>query len=523
MKLSKLKKLLIEKNNQLPENKRRTSSVSKEFVSDLESTIGNLSSDKLNESISNKIVDSTYLPPVEELSYNQSNELSGLSSINNVISEVKPIQPSSFIETENRIDEIKIIGITGSLGKSTTAFIVHEYLKSLGKKSVLYSSIRVDSPASYVNINEACEIPLQNESVLLDIIEEAEKYQAEYIILEINESAIKNGLIEGIPFSVRALTNINRMHNEEHYSPDEYVRIKESFFENIPDDEECISVLGLTGDITREEFNRLMRINSKPKITFGSKFICEVRNADYTNLDILFYDMKSDLDGLEMKIRVKDKPYEFKTNVILTHNALNFTCAIAIIQALNLFNENDFNKCINNIVIPGREEVIIVNNRAIIIGFFLSPALENFKEFRANVNINKIKVVAGAVGTGFKTWNKEFSSESFISKRGKARKYAMDYVKKNADFIYITSNDNAAEDPLSIAQEMNSYLSNQIPSTIIVDRKEAIRKAIEESDAGDIIYISGRGNRRIFCDSATSITLFQDREVVLETLKELGW
>lgn len=59
---------------------------------------------------------------------------------------------------KNRKEEIKIIGITGSSGKTTVANIIHEYLKRLGKKSVLYSSAKIDSPATIIRPDEACRI-----------------------------------------------------------------------------------------------------------------------------------------------------------------------------------------------------------------------------------------------------------------------------------------------------------------------------------------------------------------------------
>ena len=524
MKLSNLKQQLLERNSQLPENQRWTSSLREEFKMNLENKTNfepKYNSGLLNSNIDESILQSTTL---DASTYNQSNELSGLSKSKQepIPVESKPL--SKFIEKEsiNKIDAIKIIGITGSSGKSTTAFIVHEYLKSLGKKSVLYSSIRIDSPASYINVNEPCEIPVQNENILLDVIEEAEAYDADYIVMEVNESTIQKGLTEGIPFAVRALTNLNPKHNEEQYSPEEYVRIKESFFENIPNDEDCTCVIGLTGPFTRDDFNKFIKLNNHPKITFGSKYICEVRNADYTNLDCLLYGMNSDLNGLNMKIRVKENSYDFNTKVIFSYNALNFTCAIAIIEALNLFDANLFSKCISDMAIPGREEIIKVNNRTIVIGLHLVPVLEHLKQYQKNREINKIKVVVGSIGTGFVSWGKEFSSNLYMSQRGKIRSFAMGYLQKYADFAYLTSNDNAAENPLNIAQELQGYLSNKIPSTIVVDRSEAIKKAILESEPNDLIYISGRGNRRIFCDSANTMKLINDKEIVQDVLKVLG-
>lgn len=514
MKLSILKQELI---NKLPDGKEKFSSVRSEYKNNLNNNINFIQDNT-------KIYNSPEQLQIKDgATYKQSDSLLELGSSFEEINKDQFL-PSYYnnYNDEEKIDSIKIIGITGSRGKSTTAYIVHEYLKQLGYKSILYSSIKVDSPASYIDPNEPCEVSIQNKDVLINIIEEAEAYEADYLVLEINESTISKGLTNGIPFNIRALTNIIPKHNEELYTPEEYVRIKKSFFENIPSDEECTCVLGLT-DFTREEFNQLLSLNNNPKITYGSKYICEVRNADFTNLDCLLYEMNSSLNGLDMKIKVKNQSFDFKTNVILPFNALNFTCAISILEGLNIFDAKRFNDTIANISIPGREEVIKINDRTIIIGLSIMPALEIFKNNRIKFGLNQIKVVTGAVGTGYVNWIKEFHTEEYLKKISGFRQFAMNYVKENADYAYLTSCDNAAENPLTIAQEMQSYINNIIPSTIEVDRKKAIRNAIIESDKNDIIYIAGRGNRRIFCDSKNTVKLIQDKEVVLNTLRELGW
>ena len=118
---------------------------------------------------------------------------------------------------EFNTDNLKVIGITGSVGKSTTAVIVHEYLKSLGYKSVLYSTAKIDSPASIIKPDEACEISFNTEEELLNIIEETEAYGADYLVLEINDSTIEKGLIKEIPFTVRALTTLNPILSNQHH------------------------------------------------------------------------------------------------------------------------------------------------------------------------------------------------------------------------------------------------------------------------------------------------------------------
>lgn len=136
--------------------------------------------------------------------------MSNFQKIEQKLNELKSQFPhDEYIEKRARKNtNLKIIGITGSNGKTTTALIVHEYLKSIGLKSVLFASCGIDLEISNYDKNSEVDIPIFNETSLINAIDGAIKERADYLILEINERTIEKGYIEGIPFSIRALTNI---------------------------------------------------------------------------------------------------------------------------------------------------------------------------------------------------------------------------------------------------------------------------------------------------------------------------
>ncbi len=424
-------------------------------------------------------------------------------------------------EKGNREDkQLKIIGVTGSYGKSTVCYILHEYLKSLGYKSVLYSSAMIDSPASLYDKNESTEISFHSNEELLEIIECAEKYDADYLILEVNESTIAKGLTKDIPFTVRCLTNLNPKHNLEMYTQEEYVNIKKSFFKNL--DDECICVYGLQ-DYDKELFNELLELNNMPKITFTSKYIAGVKGVDPNTIDCLLTDMKETNDGFTFKVKTGDTIFTHQSNNEFRHNVLNYLCVTAILKALNEFDSDKLTKCIMNLKFPGRSETYKVNGRIIVVDLHLPKALETLKSLKEEGKIKKIKVVVGSIGSGFSTWEERFKTNEFIKAHKKARKFAMELLKEYADYVYLTENDNAAESVLSICTELQNNLEGQISSVIIENREEAIKKALLESKTGDAILIAGRGNRRIFCSSETAIKLVKDAEVVEKVIEKLNW
>ncbi len=429
-------------------------------------------------------------------------------------------QIKAILSRKNKLNELKIIGITGSRGKSSVAYIVHQYLKLLGYKSILYSSAMIDSPASFICKDEACEVSFHSNEELLAIIEEAEAYEADYLVLEINESTLQKGLAKDIPFTIRALTNLNPKHNLEQYEEEEYIALKKSFFENISD--ECKCVIGLQ-DYSKELFENILSLNAYPKVTFSSKYIAKTNHIDQEKITCLLENLNHTLNGLDIDIRIKNQIVHLHTTMMMNYNGMNIVCSLAILEALGILEPEKFNTCIQYIKIPGRTEMQYVNGRLIVVDVHLPMMLEGLNSLKNKGEIKKIKVVVGAIGYGYKTWDDKFNFGKHFETRHESRKYAMELLKQYADKVYLTENDNAAEDVMEICQELQGYLKQVVPSKIITDREEAISKAIKESDVGDVIFISGRGNRRILCDTETTMKLVKDSEVVEKVLEELGW
>lgn len=417
-------------------------------------------------------------------------------------------------------NNIKIIGITGSRGKSTTAIIIHNYLKYLGYKSVLYSSAMVDSPASIFKKNEAYEVAVRDEESLISIIEEAEAYGAEYMVLEVNESSLAKGFLKDVPFDVRVLTNLNPKHNLEHYDENQYVKLKKSFFENIDDD--CKCVFGFQ-DYSKELLNELLKLNNFPKFVCSSNYIATLNGLEKEKVTCLLTGLDSELSGMKLQFKMNEYTYDVQTSLLMPYNALNILTALTTLEVLGVLNVNTFEKSLEKLVIPGRAEVFKVKDRLIVIDTHLPAMLDCLKVLKEQRKVNKIKVVVGSTGYGYKYWEERFKNEKFAKQRKEYRKYAMNLLKGIVDYVYLTESDNGKENAIDICNELQGYLDKNIDSVIIVDRAEAIKKAILDSQEKDVIFISGRGNRRLLCNSETTFKLVKDGDVVEKVIKELGW
>ncbi len=416
---------------------------------------------------------------------------------------------------------LKIIGITGSNGKTTTAKLVHEYLKLKGKESILFSSAGIDSPLSNYNSEDEVEIPIYNESSVINALNGALKDGADYLIIEVNERTLAKGYVKNIPFDIRAITNIVPRHNTLLYTEEEYIAIKKSFFQNIPEEDECTCIYGLD---TKELFEEMLTLNDKPYKTFASEYVTEVKRIDKKGIDYLLYPSKKVFDtikGMDFGIKTKEKSYEFSTDLIMPFNALNITLAMAIIDTLGEFDEKIFKKLLKSIVIPGRDEVIVSKNRRIIISITCTPHLEILKRYKDNGEINSIKIITGSFGNGFNSWLPEYKGDKFAGYVTESMKWAYKYIVANCDYVYITANDNAATSIKVLLEEQIKEVDGKIGYEAIESRKEAIKKALQDSKPGDVIFISGRGNRSMFCKNSKELEFYLDKDIVKNEITQI--
>lgn len=429
-------------------------------------------------------------------------------------------QDIKLIDNNQCLDKVKIIGITGSRGKSSTAYLVHQYLKKFGYHSILYSSCQIDAPTSFISIDDECEMPLYQEKDLLDIINEVESYHADYVVLEINENAIAKGLTNDIPFNIRALTNLKPTHNNELYTEEEYVNLKKTFFQNIDPIDDCKCVIGFQ-NYSKELLEELLSLNDCKKIVFASKYVAQKYGVDLNLIDVSLWGLKNNLKGMALEILVDNHLYDLETNLIMPYNSLNILCAIAIIKALNLFDIDKFRQIIQNVKIPGREQIYQTKQRTILIDVRMSKPLKVLNKLKEQGEITKIKVITGSMGTNFENWEDKYKTTKFIHTRHIMRKKAMELLNQYADYIYLTEDDNASEKVIDICQELQSYLTK--PSIIIEDRELAIRQAIKELKDGEVVFIAGRGNKRILCNTFNTMKLLKDGEIVEDELEKVAW
>lgn len=416
-------------------------------------------------------------------------------------------------EEKMKLDATKIIGITGSKGKSSTAYVLHKYMEKLNLKHQIYSSISEGSNKTGINKMISVDIPLRSDYKILLIIEELVKNPVEYLIMEVSENAINNHICDDIEFELKVITTILAKHNKMIFDENTYINLKLSFLKNSKN-----NIIGLTDDVTKEMIKVIEEQNQKMPIIYSTRYLARIKDVKEEDIQYLLYEINKKIDGFTFSLLQNGESYKYKTNLLLEHHALNLTCLIAIIDTLGIFNQIVLYKMLKNIQILAREEKFEYDGKIILVGTSLVPVLEKLKSLqKENIIKGKVIVVTGSPGLGFVKWNK---NENDVEERVESRRFAMGYVKQYADKVYITEADSASTPFSEIATELTNLLNGEIPYTIESNRYQAIKKAIVEAEKNDVIYVAGRGNRALLYNQEKRTSYLNDLEVVKEIIEK---
>lgn len=382
---------------------------------------------------------------------------------------VRPEEIASYFG----IDRIRVIGITGTNGKTTTASAVYSILLDLGYKAALQGT-----RGFFMNDERIEEKSLTTPTLLSTYrhIYQAVASGCDFFVMEVSSHAIVQNRIEAIPFALKVLTNITQDHLDFHKTLEDYIAAKNSFFT----DES-------TKLINRDEPKA--QVNPKNAFTYGIE-----HNATYK---IAAYTLKEGLGG------VINRMGEMSTFDSPLHGFFNLYNLLAAIAAVHLMTDRDMQEITdaaeNFAGVSGRMECVC-SDPLVIVDFAHTPdgmmqVLEALKE-------HELRVVFGAGG------------DRDRSKRPLMGRVAERFAKK----IYLTSDNPRSEDPQAIADEILAGIENRTKVHVELNRKKAIEDALREQEPGEAVVILGKGDEeyQIIYDHHFP---FDDRAVVRELLQ----
>jgi UDP-N-acetylmuramoyl-L-alanyl-D-glutamate--2,6-diaminopimelate ligase len=364
----------------------------------------------------------------------------------------------SFLTPFDLLKDIKtkFIGITGTNGKTTTAFVLGFLLNQAGFDIAVQGT-----EGLFVNGEKKEDKTLTTPSIFTTI-KRVYKYKPDFFIMEVSSHAIAQNRIEGINFAAKILTSFSEDHLDYHKSMQEYKKIKESFF-----------------------------TDETPKIVNGK---WKMKNGKFSIVNVGGYDFKMNSKNLY----VLEKPIINDISMAGEFNKMNFSLALKTAEILTSLSIINFSFD-NFKAVPGRME-IISKNPLIVIDFAHTP--DGMEKVLSSINGKKL-VVFGAGG------NRE------REKRVKMGKIA----DKLADYIILTNDNPRCENPENIINDIKKGIT-KTPFEIILDRKEAVKRAVELSLNFDATFILGKGDEKYieFCDKKIP---FSDREVIKKFVKNI--
>ena len=384
----------------------------------------------------------------------------------------KVISPSEAIKMLGLKDKIKIIGITGTNGKTTTAAAIYSILLDLDKKVAMQGT-----RGCFINENRSEDKSLTTPPILQTInnIKTAIEAGCEYFIMEVSSHAIEQKRIEGLDFALKVFTNVTQDHLDYHGSIDAYIAVKSSFF----DDESPKLINKDDGKI---------RFNRKNCMTYGAEYPSTYKVAAYS--------LK---DGVSAVIQKIDKMYDFHSSLHGFFNLYNLVCAISAVDMLEVAPMEKICEVVDNFAgVEGRMEVVSTEP-LVIVDFAHTPdgmdkVLDALKE-------QNMIVVFGAGGDRDK------------NKRPKMGNIASRYAKK----VVVTSDNPRSENPEEIIKDIVSGIKSCDSLHVEVDRKEAIKYALSIREENEMIIILGKGDETYQEIMGEKIP-FDDRNIVRELI-----
>lgn len=365
---------------------------------------------------------------------------------------------SNFYNTPSK--QLKLIGVTGTNGKTTTVTLLYKLMMQLGHKAGCITTI-----ANFINQKEIPSThttpdPVQLNQLLYEMVQEG----CEYAFMEVSSHAIVQERIAGLHFTGGVFTNITHDHLDFHKTFAEYISAKKRFFDNLSNTAFALFNADDKNALVMQQ-NTIAR-----KHTFALRTLADFQTTILENY----------MGGMQLHI---DK-HEFWTPLIGQFNAYNLTGIYAVACLLGFPKDEILVQMSLLNPVSGRFETIALPNGATaIVDYAHTPdALKNVLNTIRGISQpeNQIITVVGAGGNRDKT------------KRPEMGKIASKLSTK----VILTSDNPRNEDPNTIMLEMLQGVdSPELPMVLrIVDRTEAIRTAYMLSQKGDIILVAGKGH-----------------------------
>ena len=393
-----------------------------------------------------------------------------------------PLLAAKFYDYPDK--ELKIYSVTGTDGKTSTATIV-QYL--LGSDHCGYIGTNGRSCAKYTKDTNNTT---PDSDKLYEYFREFLDAGCDSVVMESSSEAFFRNRLEHIRYDVASITNITREHLNIHGNFENYIECKCKQFKQVKENGTCI----LNKD--DELYETVRKACGKKKIlTYGK----DKKNTLYIK------DYKIHSDKTNITYVYDGKEYAIESPLLGEFNVYNLACAILMVLATGKTFEEIIPN-IKNINVSGRLDVLpnYGQDFTVMIDYAHTPnGISNLLKFVHTLDVKRSIVVIGSAG------ERDFLKRPLMGKT----------VINNASYAIFTYEDPRSEDPLDIINMMVSEIDDPSRYEVVVDREEAIKRAIYLANKDDIVLVLGKGNET-YEKLKNETIYFNDIEVATKYLKE---
>ncbi len=360
----------------------------------------------------------------------------------------------------------KVIAVTGTNGKTTTACLINEMLKSAGFATAMFTTAVVEMAGDQELNRTHRTVPHTHD--VLKFFREAKRRNVDYVVIEVTSQALDQHKLRGIPIEIAVITNITQDHLDYHGSMEDYAEAKARLVSKYSSP----ALVILNRDDNWYEF--MNKRSAGKTVTYGQD----------PKSDVHMKSIKVSPDKGEAQLEYDQKQIQVETALVGEFNLYNAAAAATVGLVLGL-DEKKLAKGISELMaVPGRMEHIPTGRGFdVIVDYAHTPdAIENALKALQQIAKGKVAIVFGATGD---------------RDRGK-RPLMGKVVAKHADKIYLTDDETYTEDPETIRDEVLKGIvagGGQAKTEVIEDRRKAIIAAFKAAKPGDIVLLAGLGHQ----------------------------
>lgn len=390
--------------------------------------------------------------------------------------------------------DMKVIGVTGTDGKTTTCTLIAQMLRQSGYKVALITTVYVDYADGKGPRPSPTHLTTASVGQLVGMLKKIKQNQPDWVVIEASSHALVQRRVWGIPFSVAVLTNMSHEHLDYHGTFENYVKAKQLLFQQCNHNKKGL---------------RVGVINADDKTAPG--FAAKIANPVLYGVkkgDVHPSNVVTTTSGSSYQLTVGDTTYQIKTQLPGDFNVYNSLAAVAVGRAVGLTPSQIEEGIASLTHVAGRMmPVEHKGNFDVYVDYAVTPkALEEVLKTSQKLAKGKVSIVFGATGD-----------------RDRSKRPVMgEIVAKYADKIYLTDDETYTENPETIRSAVMKGVTKAggtSKTTEYTDRREAIVAAVGEAKPGDIILLTGLGHQTTR-NMGGKEEPWSDTEVVTELLEQ---